>query len=972
MIVTCEVCGTSYKLKASQLKPTGSMVRCSKCENVFEAFPPGAGPETSADSKTDLTPDIIGAGYEYKRGEETQQDAEATEKALDSIFDEDEIEEEAAEPVDRAMDLGGLTTEETEKGSESVDRTVDLGGLTTEEIEGAGSTSDWESEIESKIDGLVATEPEITAHDVGAGSEEDLADFEKEETGLFDDAAEVSLDSLSADDDVETISFKDIELDDEIVGLTDLELDASARLELAGLTSEPDETGVVDLDDLEELAPEAEADLDSLMEEPEPEEGVLGLDTLEAETESIGPEAFESAEADLDLSDLSRTEEIESEETAEAETTTELTDLERGVQPEDIEWVEQKEREFETKGGLGTDLDDFGKTDSKEPPKKSEDAGKTEEEELTGFESEDILPETKDESGEKAAEPEEFGEADFELDLDLESEAEGAAAETPIAEEKDLDLNLKDLDLDLEEETEAPKAGAEEAAEGDLDLDLDEFDLDLDLSEKPEAAEKEEIKEEEFDLDLGPGEERAPEAEEFSLDLDLEEGTGETLIAEEKAGATEDEFELDLDLGEEGETTEATSETEEDLSFELDLSEEPAAEEKAGATVDEFDLDLDMDMDLGVSGETVEASTEGEDLSFDLEEEPGAAEKAGATEEEFELDLDLEPEAEEAAVSSGAAEEEFDLSDVEDFLDLEEAPAEVGPTEAEDDFDLGLETAAEPTMTKEAEDEFDLDLETMLDEEGGVPTETDKEVSLETVGNGRAAAQKTEKPAPITGRTEREMEEWVTEISETQEAGAAEEAPEFVTGAAAAGREAAEAERFETTADQRKPAANKSVVIGIIAVIVLALIIIGAYLIFGGKPKAPAPVDMGNLQMQMIPVPSYTFVENEKAGDLLVVTGSVTNRYSQARKDIKVQGNLFDASGKLIRTSTAYCGITLNKNDLQTSDIKSIEDELNHRKGEAKAIDVKPGEKIPFTVVFSNLPKNMDELSVWVLSSSKE
>ncbi len=53
MIITCEACGTSFKLKTSLVKETGSTVRCSKCQRVFIAYPTLTGVEKRAGFKLD-------------------------------------------------------------------------------------------------------------------------------------------------------------------------------------------------------------------------------------------------------------------------------------------------------------------------------------------------------------------------------------------------------------------------------------------------------------------------------------------------------------------------------------------------------------------------------------------------------------------------------------------------------------------------------------------------------------------------------------------------------------------------------------------------------------------------------------------------------------------------------------------------------------------------------------------------------
>ena len=40
MIITCKSCRTIYNMDEGLLKPTGSKVRCSKCQYIFIGYPP--------------------------------------------------------------------------------------------------------------------------------------------------------------------------------------------------------------------------------------------------------------------------------------------------------------------------------------------------------------------------------------------------------------------------------------------------------------------------------------------------------------------------------------------------------------------------------------------------------------------------------------------------------------------------------------------------------------------------------------------------------------------------------------------------------------------------------------------------------------------------------------------------------------------------------------------------------------------
>ena len=166
----------------------------------------------------------------------------------------------------------------------------------------------------------------------------------------------------------------------------------------------------------------------------------------------------------------------------------------------------------------------------------------------------------------------------------------------------------------------------------------------------------------------------------------------------------------------------------------------------------------------------------------------------------------------------------------------------------------------------------------------------------------------------------------------------------------------------------------KPILGSLLIIIAISAIIYLGFKIFGGKEEAPAVKDLGYLQMEMIAVPEYTFIENEKAGELLVVTGNVTNRYDHPRSGIQVKGKLYDATGKVIIVSpTVYCGNMFEDSDLSSLELKTINERLNNRKGDKNANSgIKSGQKVPFTVVFSKLPEGIDELTVEVVKSSKQ
>ncbi len=256
------------------------------------------------------------------------------------------------------------------------------------------------------------------------------------------------------------------------------------------------------------------------------------------------------------------------------------------------------------------------------------------------------------------------------------------------------------------------------------------------------------------------------------------------------------------------------------------------------------------------------------------------------------------------------------------------------------DLDLDFETVTAP------EEETSLDIESMLGDEEMPDAGEEKEVALETFEERQKQIESEYKKAEPVVETIPE------EVS-------AEETEETIAKAPV------------IPMDEKRRL--KPILVSLLIILAIGAIIYFGFKIFGGKQEVPVVKDQGYLQMEMIAVPEYKFVENKKTGELLVVTGNVTNRYDSPRSGIQVKGKLYNTKGKVLVSATAYCGNMFKDSDLSSLELKTINDRLNNRKGDNN-IDagVKPGQKVPFTVVFSKLPEGIDELTVEVVKSSRE
>jgi predicted Zn finger-like uncharacterized protein len=602
-------------------------------------------------------------------------------------------------------------------------------------------------------------------------------------------------------------------------------------------------------------------------------------------------------------------------------------------------------------------------------------------------------------------------ESDLDLELDAE-EMEPTATETAAVHHETDELDLSDL---------------EDLVDSDADMDLedmaieasDDADLELDAEEmEPTATEAVAAHDETDELDLSDLEDLV----DSDADMDLED------VAVEASDDTElDLSDLDdiLDTDEEPAQEDLTAEASEDL--DLDLEAEPAAEEPISDSsadldgVDELDLsDLDGIMETGeTAAEAASVDDIDEDLELDFEVDEGTAETAAVESaeasdqlqmtdlekmlesdetpasgdaDELDLDLDLETE---GAVGAGASSE----SDDAEFLDIEKMLEE------------GEDTAS---AGQGAEEPVELDLEAVLDEAAG-PKEPELELNLD-LGDDMLD---TENALSISETGEDDLEfKLLDSDEETLQFGATQaHATQIDEGPTAGSDLGATTDDFATddfgeTRDLDgqtdvmdrmspgiqppiKPRRSRKPVLVVFFLLLLSLIgyvvtqNLGINIPYVSDIKIPYLSDVkipylsgllkakgqdvaGNLKIiPMGKTISHKFIENTAAGDIFVIKGQVRNEYDHPRSYIKITGKLYRKGKALVKTATVYCGNVLTDSDLAQMDLTAINKRLQNRFGNNRSnIKVKAGKTLPFLIVFSKLPANLDEYTVEVSESS--
>ncbi|MFO7461342.1 MAG: DUF3426 domain-containing protein [Desulfatiglandales bacterium] len=537
----------------------------------------------------------------------------------------------------------------------------------------------------------------------------------------------------------------------------------------------------------------------------------------------------------------------------------------------------------------------------------------------------------------------------------------------------------------------------------DVELDIDTVAEDRDTleGETPESREE------------GPD---LPEIEEAPL------GEAEAAPAEEKPFESLD-MDLDLEMESEPEAVEDADAAEDVESEELDFSDfeetvmldsPPASdiEMKSEEKTEDFDLDLDLNLEMEEESEVVPEP-----------DMPSVAKEGDAGLEDLDLEMELEMESgddESGEVLKEDQAEDIDLSDIEKMLDEDdevaanvmETPSEKDDVEAEVEkwkqqpiHDDSMDETAEIDLsnivldTEDVEEEEAEDVELQLDineepskKEAGAFSESRKDASdidisdFEDFEIPDEQASAGEDFAGGDIELEFEMEGEKTPVgmpafdrdSET-------ETVAFATPFIESGdkpEEATAEKKSKKIKTRRKSSTTKPILIVLIlfalafaAVIILDRIdikipVVSDYLKqlpYINQLMKPEAVQFGEISISNI---SSQFVENSKHGKLFVIRGTATNDFPESRRYIQLTGTLYQSGKTVVKQESVYCGNVLSDLRLADMDLAEINTVVSNRFGDRKTnFEVKPGQEIPFMIVFSDLPNNLEEFAVEVAGS---
>jgi predicted Zn finger-like uncharacterized protein len=107
-----------------------------------------------------------------------------------------------------------------------------------------------------------------------------------------------------------------------------------------------------------------------------------------------------------------------------------------------------------------------------------------------------------------------------------------------------------------------------------------------------------------------------------------------------------------------------------------------------------------------------------------------------------------------------------------------------------------------------------------------------------------------------------------------------------------------------------------------------------------------------------------------EGGKVFVVQGKVANRSGETKKLVKLKGSLYDTAGKVVTTSSGFCGITVADEEIDKSTYDALKSSYGFiAVGQAKPVP--PQQTSPFTIIFFSPPEGASQYQVEIAEAGE-
>ncbi|MCP3940487.1 MAG: DUF3426 domain-containing protein [Desulfobacteraceae bacterium] len=500
-----------------------------------------------------------------------------------------------------------------------------------------------------------------------------------------------------------------------------------------------------------------------------------------------------------------------------------------------------------------------------------------------------------------------FEESDFEIDeLDFKAEESSPNDNSIGLKMEESEADSADIEISFDTESDLPETQDTLDFDGD-ELTFDEVDIDFD---EPKLEIKESQKSDDFDdIELESFDQDSQETtkDDLEADLSFEDDQDADLVFEESS--PEQELALETKSSDEQNMTIS------DLSMETPDQETPDQETTDQEITDQEITDQEITDQKTIDQKTTTSETK-PDLKLD--EEPVAPPDHELNNLDSNKDTD-HPE-NEPQIEEDIGEPEYNFSSYDQVLDQD-----TEPKEDSQEYEM--------TDDRPVEDDQPVEVEEPLPENQPAATGLEE-------GREKALIEKSTYPPELDTSPPRKR--------------------------------------------KKKSAMGRSVIL----ILLLFILVASAYTYISTMPldyKIPSFSDIKIPYLENIlkkdtpeklapkPIPNEgsvngRFVSNDTVGDLFIITGQIENPAAVPYSYIQVKGTLITKEKIKAKTQTVFCGNIISEEMLKTGNISDISKQLTIREGSHNSnVNIKPKGSVPFMLVFSNLPDNLENFTVEVV-----
>ncbi len=124
-----------------------------------------------------------------------------------------------------------------------------------------------------------------------------------------------------------------------------------------------------------------------------------------------------------------------------------------------------------------------------------------------------------------------------------------------------------------------------------------------------------------------------------------------------------------------------------------------------------------------------------------------------------------------------------------------------------------------------------------------------------------------------------------------------------------------------------------------------------------------APADSQQVNITIMDSTQAYFLENSHTGQIFVVEGEVVNESGRPVSFILLEGRLYTKNNQVAQSQRCFSGNPLTKDELIKLNMNDIQNRMMNREGkELINVNIPQSKKIPFMLIFHNLPE-LDDLS---------